>query len=188
MPQAYSIVFGVMMVSLLGYTRIRSAVHGTKVFQVRLCALSVFYVVFASYLTFNSFSYGVSLIYIAPYAFAFIGAEFLSNRYSDKTLSFWKTVDGNIYAKGGLAIYLIYISATATRIVISLFFLGSVTALFIYNPVAGSQGINPVVGISLIVSDFLLVLGAGLLVGLNRQINLHYKRIQQNVETVPTLW
>jgi hypothetical protein len=187
-PQAYSIVFGVMMVSLLGYTRIRSAVHGTKVYQARLYALSIFYVIFTSYLTFNSFSYGVSLIYIAPYVLTFVGAEFLSNRYSDRTLSFWKTSAGNVYAKGGLAIYLIYISATAARIVISLFFLGSVTALFVYNPVAELQGVNTVVSISLIVSDFLLVIGAGLLIGLNRKINLHYKRIRQDVETVPTAW
>jgi hypothetical protein len=188
-PPAYSIIFAAVMMGFLGYTRITAAVRGSKVHKARLYGLSIFYVVFASYLTFNSFAFGIPLVYIVPYVLVFVGAEYLSNRYSGKTLSFWKTANGAVYAKGGLAIYLVYVAATGARIVISLFFVGSLTALFVYSPNTVLHDVNPAaVGLALIVSEFLLVLGAGLLVGLNRQINLHYNLITQDKETVLILW
>ncbi|MEO9363121.1 MAG: hypothetical protein ABI348_04395 [Nitrososphaera sp.] len=184
MPQAYSVAFAIVVMGLIGYVRTRTAMRGSKVSRAKTYGLGIFYVAFASYLVLNSFAGGVPIIYATPYVLTFFAAEYFSNRYSDKALRFWKTSDGVIYSKGGTAIYMTYVGATAVRIIVSM--LGSSTAMFVYSP-AGAQAAGPATTLAFIVSDFMLVLGAGLLVGLNRRINLHYNLIKKGEEAVPVL-
>lgn len=187
MPQAYSVVFAIVVIGLIGYIRTRTAMRGSKVSRAKTYGLGTFYVVFASYLVLNSFAGGVPIIYATPYVLTFFAAEYFSNRYSDKALRFWKTADGVIYSKGGTAIYMTYVGAMAVRIIVSMLLLGSSTSMFfVYSP-EGAQATGSATALAFIVSDFMLVLGAGLLVGLNRRIYLHYNLIKKGEEAVPVL-
>jgi hypothetical protein len=187
-PQAYTLILAIVVVGLFGYVRTRTALRGTRVRQARIYGLCAFYLAFASYLTFNSVASGVPLIYIVPYSITFIASEYFSNRYSDNALFFWKTVDGKVYSKGGVVVYLTYVATVGVRISISLFLLGSISTLFDYNPVAATQQqMDSNIVLGLIVSDFLIMVGAGLLFGLNRRMNLHYNSIREGREVVPVL-
>jgi hypothetical protein len=91
--------------------------------------------------------------------------------YSKKNLLFWRDNDNNLYVKGGLLIYLIYITALVVRIIINLVFIGyqevnfteSGNIVIINHPLV-HIGFKTRI-ISLIFTDLLITIGTGMLIG-----------------------
>jgi hypothetical protein len=91
--------------------------------------------------------------------------------YSKRNLLFCRDNDNNLYAKGGLLIYLIYISALVARIVINLVFIGyqeinfteSGNIVTINHPLVHTGFKTRIV--SLIFTDVLITIGTGMLIG-----------------------
>jgi len=85
----------------------------------------------------------------------------------------WKNrIDNDkLYVKGGLLIYLIYISALIIRIIINLIFIGyqeisfiqSGNIIIINNPLISTNPSSKT--ISLIITDLLIMIGVGMLFG-----------------------
>lgn len=183
---AIAIIFVAAIFSAVTFSRIRMAVRGSKVSRVRTSVMSIAYIILASYLCLNSFMAGVPVFYLIPYIATFLVTVYFAYRYADSSLYFWKKPDGTIYSRGGLPIYLVYISAMAGRIIISLFFLGSSFALFYIDP-ANPLPADQTTELAIVIFDFLIIAAAGSLVGLGKQTLSHYDRIRQGKEAVPTI-
>ena len=131
--------------------------------------------------------------YVIPYFAIALGAAYCSYGYSKRTLSFRKLPndeggDLSIYMKGGLSIYLIYVVALSIRIAINFLFIGS--GKFYFNnqesvlanvtdiAIMPLLRLDPATTIlAFVVTDVLLIVGAGLLIGRNaRVLNTIIKR------------
>jgi hypothetical protein len=124
--------------------------------------------------------------YTILYAIAGALSTYISYVRSKKSLLFWKQ-DSSHYVKGGLILYFLYVVALSILIAINFLFVG-------YQEVAFNQQgdiitINrPIVSIttpelrlsSLIVSDSLLVIGVGLLIGRNLRVMKYYFEQMKN--------
>ena len=88
---------------------------------------------------------------------------------------------GSIYVKGGTHIHLAYVIGTASRIIISVLFIGSLFT-------ASRRGIiyigDSTVVIATIVFDMLLMISIGLLIGINRRIIIRYNLIKGGKEKI----
>jgi hypothetical protein len=94
-------------------------------------------------------------------------------------------VTGSIYVKGGTHIHLAYLIGTASHLVISVLFIGS-----LFTP--SRQGIiyidNSTAVVVTKVFDLLLMICFGLLIGLNRRILIPYNLINEGKEKVLEKW
>ena len=182
--------------------RIRKVIKGTKVNVKKTIIFSAYFLAITSFFVYNSFLIGrFPIAYVAPYFAIAVGAAYCSYWYSKKTLSFQKVPNGNassisftIYAKGGLSIYLIYTVALTIRIVINFLFIGS--EKFFFNNQESLLANNTAIAVlpllstdaatttlALVVTDTLLIIGAGLLLGRNARILKYlYKEKQSEVE------
>jgi hypothetical protein len=174
--------------------RIRKAIRGAKVNIKRTIVFSAYFIAITCFLVYNSFLIGAlpAVYYVVPYFAIAAGATYCSYIYSKRTLLFRKSPNGDtgnsaIYTQGGLSVYLIYILALTMRIAINFLFIGSdkfyfnnqgsmlangttidIMPLFRTDPVTTT--------LAFVATDFLLVIGAGLLVGRNsRIIEYHYR-------------
>ena len=108
-------------------------IQGTKVSVKKTIIFSAYYLAIASFLVYNSFLVSsVPFAYAVPYSAVVVASGYGSYKYSKRILSFWKSStngdensSSTIYAKGGLAIYLLYIVALIVRIAINFIFIGS---------------------------------------------------------------
>ena len=97
-------------------------------------------------------------------------------------MSFWKeSKSGSIYVKGGTHIHAVFVIGTATRIIISILFIGSM-----FGP---SQPViiyasNSTVVLANLVFDLLLLLSVGLVIGINRRILIRYNLINEGRENI----
>ena len=176
--------------------------QGTKVSVKKTIIFSVYYLAIAYFLVYNSFLIGnVPFVYVIPYSAVVIAAGYGSYRYSKRILSFWKlSTNGDesssaIYSKGGLAIYLLYIAALIVRSAINFIFIGSEKFYFNNQQEAilenGSSAIlvmSPLVHTDLATTilaftatDFLLMVGAGLLIGRNARVLKYYYQDKKRV-------
>lgn len=174
--------------------------QGTKVSVKKTIIFSAYYLGIASFLVYNSFLIGgVPFVYAIPYSAVVIAAGYCSYRYSKRILSFWKlpNCDGssNIYSRGGLTIYLLYIAALIVRSVINFIFIGSEKFYFNNQQEAllenGSSVIltmpplvhtDPATTIlAFTATDFLLMVGAGLLIGRNARVIKYYYQDKKRV-------
>ena len=144
--------------------------------------------------------------YVIPYSAVVVTSGYGSYKYSKRILSFWKlSTNGDetssiIYAKGGLAIYLLYVAALIVRIAINFIFIGSEkfyfnnqqtilenssSAILIMPPLIHTDSATMILAFT--VTDFLLMVGAGLLIGRNARILKYYyedkKRYTQKSNT-----
>jgi hypothetical protein len=164
--------------------RLRVVLKGTKVSKLRTVVFSAYYVILAFFFTLTSFFYGGAtpddaVLYVAVGAAGAYG----SYLFSDRRIGFWKDADGSIYYKGAVIIYLIYLVGLVARIAIDLVFIGPQAFTFSTAPSA-----SPLSGSAIdagIVTDSLLTLGAGLLVGRNVRVMRRYSSIVQGKEAVP---
>lgn len=167
--------------------RIRKVIQGTKVNVKKTIIFSAYFLAITSFFVYNSFLIGgFPVAYVTPYFAIAVGAAYCSYWYSKRTLSFLKIPNDNassftIYAKGGLSIYLIYSVALTIRIVINFLFIGS--EKFFFNNQESLLANNTAIAVlpllstdtatttlALVVTDILLIIGAGLLLGRNARI------------------
>jgi hypothetical protein len=174
----YSIAIIIVILTRLKWTR-----HGRKVTKSKIIVESIFYLALSSIVIFDSFYHvGVPILYLAPYLIVFFGVQQYSYLHSNRLISFWKESESaSIYVKGGTHIHFVFVIGTASRIVISILFIGS-----LFSP--SQQGIiytsNSTVMLATIVFDLLLVISVGLLIGINRRILIRYNLINEGREDI----
>ena len=144
---------------------------------------SIFFLALGSIVVFDSFyNDGVPILYLIPYLILFFGLQHYTYLHSNRLISFWKeSKSGSIYVKGGTHIHLAYVIGTASRIIISVLFIGG-----LFSP--SRRGIiyidNPTVVLVTIVFDLLLMISIGLLIGINRRILIRYNCIKEGKEKI----
>ena len=174
----YSIVIAIVIVTRLKWTK-----HGRKVTKPKIMVESIFFLALGSIVVFDSFyNDGVPILYLIPYLILFIGLQHYTYFHSNRLISFWKeSKSGSIYVKGGTHIHLAYVIGTASRIIISVLFIGG-----LFSP--SRRGIiyidNSTVVLVTIVFDLLLMISIGLLIGINRRILIRYNCIKEGKEKI----
>ena len=175
-----------VITSIIIVIRIRKVLQGTKISIRKSILFSAYYIVITSFLIYNSFLLAVPVTYAIPYALAALLSTYISYVYSKRSLLFWKQDSINVYVKGGTALYLLYVIALSIRIAINFIFIGyqEVTLnqqgdmIIINRPIINTT--SELTTLSLIVTDFLLVLGVGLLLGRNLTVIKYYSRQIRN--------
>lgn len=174
--------------------RIRKVMQGTKVSVKKTIIFCAYYLAITFFLVYNSFLIGsVPFVYAVPYCAVVIASGYGSYKYSKKILSIWKLSTNGyekssaIYAKGGFAIYLLYVVALIVRSAINFIFIGSEQFYFNNQGSALGNGGSTILSmpplihtdpatmiLAFIVTDFLLIVGAGLLIGRNARLLKYY--------------
>lgn len=175
-----------VITSIIIVIRIRKVLQGTKISIRKSILFSAYYIVITSFLIYNSFLLAVPVTYAIPYALAALLSTYISYVYSKRSLLFWKQDSIDVYVKGGIALYLLYVIALSIRIAINFIFIGyqEVTLnqqgdmIIINRPIINTT--SELTTLSLIVTDFLLVLGVGLLLGRNLRVIKYYSRHIRN--------
>ena len=168
----YSIVIIIVVV-----TRIKWTKHGRKVTKPKIMVECIFFITLASIVTFDSiYNVGVPILFVIPYVILFFGLQHYSYLHSDRLISFWKnSKSGSIYVMGGTHIHLAYVIGTASRIIISVLFVGS-----LFSP--SKRGViyvnSSTAVLATIVFDLLLMISLGLLIGINRRTLIRYNLIK----------
>ena len=178
-------VISFAITSILIVIRIRKVLQSTKISIRRLILFSAYYIIIACYLIYNSLSLDMPITYVIPYAIAGALTTYISYKHSQKSLLFWMQ-DSSPYVKGGLLVYIFYVAALSIRIAINLLFIGYQEVTF--NQQGDIITINrPIVSTmpelrlsSLIVTDSLLVVGVGLLIGRNLRVMEYYREQMKN--------
>ena len=168
-----TLLISITITSFFIIRQLKKNLNGAKINVKKSTIFLMYYIIIVFYLLYNSFLLNVPLIYIIPYTVITIISSFFSYGYSKKKMTFWKNrIDNNnLYVKGGLLIYLIYISALIIRIAINLIFVGiqeisftqSGNIITINNPIIFTNPSSKI--ISLIITDLLIMLGVGMLFG-----------------------
>jgi hypothetical protein len=168
-----SLIITLTITSFLILRQLIKNLKETKVNLKKSTIYLIYYILIVFYLLYSSFLSSVPLIYIIPYIVITIISGFCSYEYSKRQMTCWKNrIDNDkLYVKGGLLIYLIYISALIIRIVINLIFIGyqeisftqSGNIIIINNPLISTNPSSKT--ISLIITDLLIMIGVGMLFG-----------------------
>jgi hypothetical protein len=179
-----SVLVAIIIIAVIAVSKIRKTLKGWKVRRKPIFAVTLLYLGFAFYFTLSSFFIGIPILYLIVYVAAFIISQFASYHYADRSLSFWKTPDGSVYSKGGLAIHIVYIASVVLRFAISLIFIGSGSFQFhiIESPQVVSK--SDIIIMAIVTVDAFMITGMGLLVGLNRRLLKRYRLIKQRNESV----
>ena len=187
----YLLMFTLVITTIMIIFRTKKAIQGTKVNVKKTIIFSAYFVAISSFLVYNSFVIdNVPVVYVIPYLAVVVVASYCSYRYSRRTLSFVKlpnSDDGNpaVYVRGGLSIFLLYVAALTIRIAINFVFIGSEKLYFNNQQTILGNGtatdIIPMVHIYaattvlvLTITDLLLIIGAGLVVGRNASVLKYY--------------
>ena len=174
----YAIVIAIVIVTRLKWTK-----HGRKITKPKIIAESIFFLALGSIVVFDSFyNVGVPILYLVPYLILFFGLQHYSYLHSNRLISFWKESKyGSIYVKGGTHIHLAYVIGTASSLIISVLFIGSLFT-------SSRQGIiyvdTSTAVLATIVFDLLLMISLGLLIGINRRILIRYNLIKEGKEKI----
>ncbi len=163
----------IAIILLFVIARIRSNIVGVRVALGRTlltcCVLSLFSLL----LILDSFVSGVPVYMLAPYAAVAAASGAVSFRIVGNRLLFWKDSTGTVFYNWVLAVYLVYVVALAVRIAVELYFFGPQFFSF------GSSALTLTTSTlyALIVTDFLLMLGIGLVIGRNARVLQKYRAI-----------
>jgi hypothetical protein len=132
----------------------------------------------------------VPYYFLIPYIITFVFFLFLSIRFSDKTLKFWKNKNGDIFAGYGWHALAYYLMATSSRVmlltIVTAFRLDVSSALNVNlagmtYPIFNALSMLALIAIFL---DFLLLSGKGLMRGLDLRLLRHYSLILSGKEKV----
>ena len=159
--------------------RIYRSYHGMKFSTGSTIGVLVLYVAIGSFFSITSFFDGVPLYYAVPYVLVLAVSAYWSYRFTDKRISFWKVGD-QVYFKGGMILYIIYVIALIARLSIDFIFLGP---SFLSAP--SSTSFTGSALYATIATDLLLVLGLGLLIGRNARVLKRYRLIEKGTEPLP---
>lgn len=174
----YSIV-----IIILTVTRLKWAIHGRKVTRPKIIIESFFFLAIGCIVIFDSFyNISIPILYLVPYLAIFFGLQHYSYVHSNRFISFWTDSKTSfIYVKGGTHIHLAYVIGTASRIIISVLFIGS-----LFTP--SRHGIiyidSSTTVLATVVFDLLLMIALGLLIGINRRILIRYNLINTGKEKI----
>ncbi len=172
-----------MIIIIVIVTRIKWTKHGRKVTKRIIVADSIFFSALATIFIFDSFyNIGVQILYLIPYLILFLACEHISYMHSNRLISFWKDPNsGSIYVKGGTRIHYAYIIGTASRLIISVLFIGGLFA-------SSREGIihvdNSASVLATMAFDLLLMICFGLLIGINRRVLIRYNLIKEGKEEI----
>jgi hypothetical protein len=164
-------------------TRLRWTKHGRKVTKPKIIVESIFFLALSSIVIFDSYYHvGIPILYLVSYLILFFSLQQYSYLRSNRLMSFWKeSKSDSIYVKGGTHIHAVFVIGTASRIIISVLFIGSLFS-------ASHQGIiyasNSTVVLATIIFDLLLMISVGLLIGINRRILIRYNLINEGRENI----
>ena len=174
----YSIVIIIVIVSRIKWTK-----HGRKITKPKIMVESSFFMTLAAIVTFDSiYNVGVPILYVIPYVILCFGLQDYSYLHSNRLISFWKdSKSGSIYVVGGTHIHLAYVIGTASRIIISVLFVGS-----LFSP--SKRGViyinNSTAVLATIIFDLLLMISLGLLIGINRRTLVRYNLIRDGKDNI----
>lgn len=174
----YSVVIVILILTRLKWTK-----HGRKVTKPIIMVESILYLALSSIVIFDSLYHdGVPILYLVPYLILFFALQQYSYLHSNRLISFWKeSKSASIYVKGGTHIHAVFVIGTASRIIISILFIGS---LFGPSQPAIIYTSNSTVLLATIVFDFQLLISVGLIIGINRRILIRYNLINEGRETI----
>jgi hypothetical protein len=170
------IVFAIIIIVIV--RRIYRNYNGVKVSLERTVGYAVFYLAFGAFFIATSFFEGVPVYYVIPDAAVLLAGAYVSYKVSDKRIRFWKPSPADVYYKGGIIIYLVYVVALIARLSIEFAFIGP--SVFTFT----STALGQTALLALTVTDLLLSFGVGLLVGRNARVYQRYKLIEAGKETV----
>lgn len=179
-------IISFVITSIIIIIRIRKVLQGTKISIRKSVLFSAYFVIISFFLIYNSFSLDMPITYAILYSIAGALYTYISYVHSKKSLLFWKQ-DSSYYVKGGLILYLLYVVALSIRIAINFLFVGYQEVML--NQQGDIITINrPIVSIStpelrllsLIITETLLVVGVGLLVGRNLRVMKYYFEQMKN--------
>jgi len=176
-----ALIFIVFIIFVIAVRAFRTY-SGMRFSQARTIFYIAFYFAFSAFFVGSSFFEGVPLIYAIPDAIVFALATWWAYGFAQKRITFWKSSDGSIFFKGGIIIYAIYVAALIARISVDFLFIGP--SFFTFSPGLALSS-NEIVGFT--VTDLLLMLGIGLLVGRSLRLIKRYRNIRDGVETVQAL-
>src|ERR1700686_1023928 len=117
----YFLIFLVIIVAL----RIRRIIYGTRISKSRSVAFSVYYVAFSGLLIGSSFLNGVAIYFSVFYLAVGAAAAYGAYRVVNDRLVFWKLAGGAISGRGGIIIYIVYLTGLIARITIDVIFVPS---------------------------------------------------------------
>ena len=180
----FTIIISITITLTMIIAGLKRSIQGTKISTKKLVLYLIYYLIVVSFLVYNSFSLGIPLYYIVPYGAILTVSGLFSYLHSKKNLLFW--IDNNsrsTFVKGGVLIYISYVSALVLRIAINAVFIGFQEINFTERGDIVMSNI-PLVPIDhntmttyLIAADFLLMLGSGMFIGRNaRVIEFVYRR------------
>jgi hypothetical protein len=158
----YSIVIVILILTRLKWTR-----RGRKVTKPKIIVESILYLALSSIVIFDSLYHdGVPILYLVPYLILFFVLQQYSYLHSNRLMSFWKeSKSASIYVKGGTHIHAVFVIETASRMIVSILFIGSLFGpsqpVIIYTS-------NSTAVLANIVFDLLLLLSVGLIIGINK--------------------
>ncbi|HEY6535826.1 MAG TPA: hypothetical protein VIY08_08555, partial [Candidatus Nitrosocosmicus sp.] len=167
----FAFVVSLVITFIVIAIQVKKNLKGTRISIRRSTIFLIYYLLIVSYLIYNSFNAGVPYPYVIPYIMIIVLSGFYAYLYSKRNLVFWKNEKKDLYVKGGMLIYFIYLFALITRIIINLFFVGFQEVhlnefgkiITISHPII-HIGLKTKI-LSLILTDSLIALGAGLLIG-----------------------
>ncbi len=184
-------IISLIITSIIITIRLKKTLKGTKINIRKSTIFLIYYILVVSYLVYNSFFTGVAISYLIPYVSIAILSGCFSYWYSKRNLLFWKDkIDNNLYVKGGLLIYLLYISALTVRIIIDLIFIGyqeinfteSGNMVTINHPLVYIDSNTKIT--SLIFTDLLIMLGTGMLIGRYARVIEYYHYNNSSSRTI----
>jgi len=192
------LIFTFVIVTSMIILRLRKAIKGTKVNPKRTTIFSAYLVAVSLFLVYNSFLIdNVPNIYVIPDLVVVLIAAYCSYIYSKRTLSFWKLpnyddTSSDIYVKGGLSIYFLYVAALTIRIAIGFLFIGS-QKFYLNNQLeilgGNTTGViaplfytDPITTIlAFAITDILLLIGVGLIMGRSTIILKYYQHNKSKI-------
>lgn len=171
--------------------RFRSIRQVQKINKKKIIIYSVIQFALTLLLLYSSFFIiGVPIDFIVPYIALFIIVLYLSNKYADRTLRFYKNSKGLIFVNLGWFANFCYIVSTVTRIIITS--LGMIIRFEIPEKMGIELGLTlslfgetlVIFIVATIIFDFLLIYSKATLAGMHRRMLIHYKMILSGKEIV----
>ena len=178
----YVIVAVLVLVLLRAVRRTIANYKGTRFSLAKTVAFACTYVGLGVFLSGLSYLEGVPILLAVPEVLIAIGAALWSFKYTSARISFWKTPDGSLNFRGGILIYLIYMIGIVARVTIDIIIIGP-------GMLSSTVG-APLSGMALygsMITDLVLILGVGLLIGRSIQVERRYRGIKLGRDTAPIL-
>jgi hypothetical protein len=181
--EIYYVFIAVVFIALARVTwRTIANYKGTAFSLAKTVAYAGVYIALGALFSGLSFLAGVSYLLAVPELILAATAAFWSYKYTDRRISFWKKDNGSLYFRGGIAIYLIYLVGFIARLSIDVAFIGP--SMFNFT---SSLQLSGVALYGSMVTDLVLVLGSGLLIGRYLRVSRRYRAIMRGEEVVPGL-